>query len=123
MNVSEPAVSQQSGADTVPARVTPKASASSRTGTVLGLLAALLAALALGPWLGLHPGLVSCLFLALTLLLLSRVARAAEGELGPTRAWWLLPVLVVLWANSDGWVVLGPTAIGLGALGERLRRQ
>jgi tetratricopeptide (TPR) repeat protein len=86
--------------------------------------AALLASVALGPWLALRTGLVSCLFLALTLLLLGRMACAVEEGSRPARAratWWLLPALVVLWVNTDGWVVLGPLAIVLVALGEWLR--
>jgi tetratricopeptide (TPR) repeat protein len=87
--------------------------------TIAGIMM-LLAALALGPWLGLIPGPLPFLFLALSLLLVRQVAPAAEGERGPTRAPWLLPVLIVVWANVDGSVVLGPVTVGLSALGQWL---
>jgi hypothetical protein len=92
------------GADTVPAGV-----------------GAILTAVALGPWFGVNPGFVSCLLMAVMVLLIGRVGREAEGEAGPTWAGWLLPCLAVVWANADAWVVLAPVAVGLTALGERLR--
>lgn len=80
---------------------------------------AVVAALALGPWLTLTPLLVSCLMLTLTLLLAERAGQAAEGEAAPAR-WWPIPLLVAAWANIDAWVVLGPVALALVALGQRL---
>ncbi|MFO0841149.1 MAG: hypothetical protein U0797_01970 [Gemmataceae bacterium] len=93
----------------------------SRSGPVAAGAGALLASLALGPWLGVHPGLFSCLLLALTLVLLGRAAEAAEGGSQARGSWWLLPALAVVWANTDVWAPLGPVAAVLVALGEWLR--
>jgi tetratricopeptide (TPR) repeat protein len=98
------------------------AARSGESPTIAGVMT-LLATVALAPWLGLIPGLLPYLFLALSLLLVRRVALAAEGERGRARAAWFLPVLIVVWANVDGSVVLGPLAVGLSALGQWLCRR
>ncbi len=77
-----------------------------------------LTVLALGPWLGLTPRLFSCLFLALIVLLMRRVADGAEAGPVVGRGRWLVPALIAVWANVDHWVVLGPLAVGLHAIVE-----
>jgi hypothetical protein len=96
-----------------------------RRGTRMGLLAlaAGSAVLALGPWLLLQPALLSLLGVVLTLWLLERPALVEEARADKARALrWLLVPLFALWANLDGWFVLGPVLVGLYALGEGLRR-
>jgi tetratricopeptide (TPR) repeat protein len=73
-------------------------------------LAGAAAVVALGPWLALQPVLFSLAGVVLTLHLLE-----------PGRRRWLLLPLFALWANIDGWFVLGPALVGLYALGEALR--
>ncbi|HEX5270565.1 MAG TPA: hypothetical protein VFW33_08775 [Gemmataceae bacterium] len=73
---------------------------------------AALAVLALGPWLALQPALLSLPGVVLTLLLLERGGRGR----------WLLVPLFALWANLDGWFVLGPALVGLYVVGEGVRR-
>jgi hypothetical protein len=95
-----------------------------RRGTPMGLfaLAAAAAVLALGPWLLLQPVLLSLLGVVLTLYLLERPSLVEEDRAGRARAQrWLLVPLFALWANLDGWFVLGPALLGLYALGELLR--
>jgi hypothetical protein len=83
---------------------------------------ALLALLALGQSIPLHPICISCLFLALTLWLLERARRlpTAPGQNAFLR---YLPVLVLcaLWVNLDAWFVLGPLTIALYLLGAALQ--
>ena len=85
-----------------------------RRGASVGVvaLAATGAVVALGPWLQLQPLLLSLLGVMLSLYLLER----------PGRLRWLLIPLFALWANLDGWFVLGPILIGLYALGEAFSR-
>jgi hypothetical protein len=82
-------------------------------------LAVLAALLALGPWLLVQPALVSLLGVVLTLYLLERPS-LLEGDAAARarRGRWLLVPLFALWANLDGWFVLGPVLVGLYALGE-----
>lgn len=96
-----------------------------RRGQGVGMLslAGLAAMLALGPWLSLQPILMSLLGVVLTLYLLERPnllegASAEKARLGRG----LLVPLFALWANLDGWFLLGPVLVGLYALGELLRR-
>jgi tetratricopeptide (TPR) repeat protein len=85
-----------------------------RRGASMGVvaLAAAGAVLALGPWLQLQPLLLSLLGVVLTLYLLENT--------GASR--WLLIPLFALWANLDGWFVLGPILIAFYAFGEALSR-
>jgi tetratricopeptide (TPR) repeat protein len=94
-----------------------------RRGTRVGLLglAAALAVLALGPWLLLQPALLSLLGVVLTLYLLERLTLVEEDWAKRVRALWLLLPLFALWANLDGWFLLGPALVGLYALGELIR--
>ncbi len=92
-----------------------------RRGVPAGPLAPLAAAavVALGPWLPLQPALLSPLGVALTLYLLERPGLVAPERAGRARAQrWLLVPLFALWANLDGWFVLGPALVGLYAVGE-----
>jgi hypothetical protein len=95
-----------------------------RRGTRVGLLAlaAVATLIALGPWLVLQPALVSLLGVVLTLYLLERPALVAENAARARALRWLLVPLFALWANLDGWFLLGPLLVGLYALGELLRR-
>jgi len=95
-----------------------------RRGTPMGIfsLVAAAAMLALGPWLLLQPVCLSLLGVMLTLYLLERPCLLAESQAETARAArWLLVPLFALWANLDGWFLLGPVLVGLYALGEALR--
>jgi hypothetical protein len=96
-----------------------------RPGTRAGLLAvvAAVAVLALGPWLSLQPALLSLLGIVLTLYLLERPALVdpSRAERACSLRWLLVP-LFALWANLDGWFLVGPVHVGLYALGELLGR-
>jgi hypothetical protein len=93
-----------------------------------------LAVLTLSPRLFLQPACTSYLFLGLTLWLLHRprqrrAARAqaaglanSPAQLRDYLAFGLLPPLFLLWANLDGWFVLGPALAGLYLAGEGLRQ-
>ncbi|HEY7330472.1 MAG TPA: hypothetical protein VH592_22720 [Gemmataceae bacterium] len=90
-------------------------------GVAVPALAAFAAVLALGPWLQLQPSLLSLLGVLLTLYLLERpflLEGVAAGRAQAGR--WLLLPLFALWANLDGWFLLGPTVVGLYALGAAL---
>jgi hypothetical protein len=85
-------------------------------------LAGFAAMLALGPWLLLQPILLSLLGVVLTLYLLERPNLLEGVSADRARAGrWLLVPLFALWANLDGWFLLGPVLVGLYALGELLR--
>jgi hypothetical protein len=95
------------------------------TGREVHILAGFAALLGLAPWLlPLHPSLLSLVGIVLTLFLLERphwlegvsAERARAGR-------WLLVPLFTLWANLDGWFVLGPVLVGLYMLGELLSRR
>lgn len=95
-----------------------------RRGEGVGVLplAAFLAMLALGPWLLLQPALLSLLGVLLTLYLLERPSLLEGIAAQRARAQrWLLVPLFALWANLDGWFVLGPLLVGLYAVGDVLR--
>jgi tetratricopeptide (TPR) repeat protein len=94
-----------------------------------------LALLAAGARLLLQPATASYLFLALALWPLRPRPdgmRGAERGIGSERAdyalisrWvppWPLWLLFVLWANVDGWFVLGLAVVALGGLGQALDR-
>ena len=95
-----------------------------RAGTRVNFLylASAASILALGPWLVLQPALISLLGVVLSLYLLERPALLddSRAERARTQRWLLVP-LFILWANLDGWFVLGPTLVGLYALGEVVR--
>ncbi|MGF1579423.1 MAG: hypothetical protein ACFCD0_08680 [Gemmataceae bacterium] len=82
--------------------------------TAFGML---LAVLTMGPWLLLRPMLFSMLFAAGSLYIL-----LVSSEHNTTRLWWLVP-LCVIWANFDGWYLLGPLMVLCALLGEWLRRR
>ena len=95
-----------------------------RRGTPVGLLAvaAGVAILALGPGLWLQPALLSLVGVVLTLYLLERPSLVESDRVARARALrWLLVPLFALWANLDGWFLLGPVLVGLYALGEIVR--
>lgn len=96
-----------------------------RRGVGVGMLsvAGFAAVLALGPWLALQPILASLLGLVLTLYVLERpnLLDGAAAERARTGRWLLVP-LFALWANLDGWFLLGPLLVGLYALGALFRR-
>lgn len=96
-----------------------------RRGEEMGViaLAGLAAILTLAPWLVLQPILLSLLGVVLTLYLLERpsLLEGAAAERARAARWLLVPMFA-LWANLDGWFVLGPILVGLYAMGELLRR-
>jgi tetratricopeptide (TPR) repeat protein len=93
-----------------------------RTRTGLVALAAAAAVLALGPWLLLQPALASLLGTALTLYLLERPDLVETSRVERARSLrWLLVPLFALWANLDGWFLLGPVLVGLYAAGAAAR--
>jgi tetratricopeptide (TPR) repeat protein len=97
-----------------------------RRGEDMGILAlaGFAAMLALAPWLLLQPKLCSLLGVVLTLYSLERPGLLEGVSVVRARAWrWLLVPLFALWANLDGWFVLGPVLVGLYAVGELPRRQ
>lgn len=82
-----------------------------------------LALLAMSPRLYLQPVVFSFLFLGLTLWYLECAARepgADEKGRRPVGLWWL-PLLFVLWANTDGWFLVGLVAVALYVAGEALQ--
>ncbi len=96
-----------------------------RPGERMGMLgpAGFAAMLALGPWLVLQPILLSLFGVLLTVYLLERPGQlAGDATEKARRRRWLLVPFFALWANLDGWYVLGPVLVGLYALGEILRR-
>jgi tetratricopeptide (TPR) repeat protein len=90
-------------------------------GTETLFLAGLAALLAMGPWLLLQPVLLSLVGVVLTLYLLERpsLLEGAAAERARAGRWLLVP-LFALWANLDGWFLLGPSLVGLYAVGELL---
>jgi hypothetical protein len=74
-----------------------------------------LAVLALSPRLNMGAPLLSYLFLAVTLWLLTGHPRADAQRV------WLIPALCLVWVNVDAWFVLGPLAVALFLLGELLQ--
>jgi tetratricopeptide (TPR) repeat protein len=91
------------------------------TGGGMAAFAALLSLMAAGPWLSLQPILFSLLGVIVTLWLLERPALAEEPRVKRARQLrWLVLPLFALWANLDGWFVLGPILVGLFALAEGL---
>lgn len=85
--------------------------------TMLGLLT-------MSPRLILQPGIVSALFLALTLFLLQRPRHenAARNPGGKSKVYWLLPLLFLLWVNVDEWFLLGPITLALYLFGQLLQQ-
>jgi tetratricopeptide (TPR) repeat protein len=96
-----------------------------RRGTRVGAVvpAAVAAVLALGPWLLLQPAIFSVLGVTLTIYVLERPGLVVGRQPEYARALrWLLVPLFALWANLDGWFLLGPVLVALYAGGEGLRR-
>src|SRR5262249_18772675 len=62
------------------------------------------------PRLILQPMLISLLFLAVTVWILTRNNRRLE---------WCLPVLFALWVNLDAWFLLGPLTVAIFAVASR----
>ncbi len=81
--------------------------------TVLGVLA-------VAPRLQLQPTLCSVVLLAMTVAILA--FRVDPGRPKGNRVWVLVP-LFALWVNVDGWFFLGPLALALFWIGERLGGQ
>jgi hypothetical protein len=79
-----------------------------------------LALLAMSVRLLLQPATVSYLFLALTLWCLRERKPDAEGRSPRLLPPWPLLVLFVVWANADGWFVLGLATVALVGLGQGL---
>jgi hypothetical protein len=93
-----------------------------RRGTPMGLLAVVagLAVVALATGLALQPALLSLLGVVLTLYLLERPSLVETDRIDRARTQrWLLVPLFALWANLDGWFVLGPVLVGLYALTQK----
>lgn len=86
----------------------------------ISLVCTTLAMMALSPRLLLQPTFVSFLFLGIIWLLLTKNLSKAAGE--DTRHLWLLPPLFALWANVDGFFILGLATVGLYWLGLLLQR-
>src|SRR5262245_26234759 len=87
-----------------------------RSGASMALpaCAATLAIVAFGPWMLLQPVLFSVVGLVLTLWLLERPNFVDSSRLEKARRMrWLLLPLFVIWANLDGWYLLGPVLVGL----------
>src|SRR5262249_24780130 len=87
------------------------------------LVGALLALLTIGPRLGLQPAVVSHVMFAAVWLFLERPLRQPrEPDAAPRFAqFWPVLVLMWLWANLDGWFLLGLLLIALTAAGEAIR--
>jgi hypothetical protein len=79
-----------------------------------------LALLAMGARLLLEPAIFSYLFLALTFWLLWRRPEASADPRRSPLPPWPLALLFLVWANVDGWFVLGLGAVALLWLGEIL---
>lgn len=86
-------------------------------GWVIPLTVTGLATLTMGSRLLLQPATLSILGLVFTLVLLRR-----EEDQPTPRVWpgWRLPVLFAVWANVDGWFVLGLLVVALTWLGKLL---
>jgi tetratricopeptide (TPR) repeat protein len=74
-----------------------------------------LAVLVMSPRLVLAPFVVSLLFLAVTLFVLT-----LPTSLHPRAVRWL-PALFVVWVNMDEWFILGPLTVGLWMVGQWLQ--
>lgn len=89
-----------------------------------------LAMLAMSPGMTLQPAVVSLLFLGLTLFFLVRDGKPEPADArgfrllltASPRRLYVLPVLFALWANLDGWFILGPLTVGLYVIGEKLQQ-
>jgi len=84
----------------------------------IGVLTVGLALLASAPWLVWQPAFMSIIFLSATLFILFRLSGKRYVAI-------VLALLFGLWANVDGWFILGPAVTALYLLGEwmRLRAQ
>ena len=71
--------------------------------------------LGISPRLGMHPAIVSFLFLSITMYVLHRAGVFAQANVPEQTAapnWlWALPPLFALWANLDAWFILGPLVL------------
>jgi len=86
-------------------------------GWFLPICFAALAVLVVSPRLMMQPVVMSYLFLAVTLWILT-----LPSALYP-RAIWALPVLFMVWVNMDEWFLLGPMTVLLWLAGEWFQRQ
>ncbi|HZZ78891.1 MAG TPA: hypothetical protein VFE62_10260 [Gemmataceae bacterium] len=90
------------------------------------LIALVLTAIIVSPYLLLQPIVVSFLFLSITLFVLSRAGffnHASADEQAPNpQILWALPPLFALWANLDAWFILGPIVLGLCWAGAGMTR-
>ncbi|MBI2806491.1 MAG: hypothetical protein HYX68_16035 [Planctomycetes bacterium] len=82
-------------------------------------LSVALALVCIGPHLILAPQVVSYLFFGFTLWWLIRTQRAS-GPDWSLRAHWPLFLVFGVWANCDGWFLLGPATVALFCLGRKL---
>lgn len=87
----------------------------------VGSVCVCLALLAMSPRLLLQPTCISFFFVGVTLYLLYR-SLPNESARASLRSLYLLPPLFLLWANLDGWFLLGPLAVALFLAGEVLQR-
>lgn len=78
----------------------------------------ILALLAMTPWMELQPELLSLLFFACTLASVKKLADLSESDSTTIRTFWRIPAIILLWANVDSLVILGPVTIALCAAGE-----
>src|SRR5262249_21779277 len=88
------------------------------------VLCTALALLVMSPRLTLQPVVVSYLFLGVTLWLLWRPGDGASEKTTfrqQLKHFAPLLLLIALWANLDGWFLLGPVLVALFWLGERLQ--
>jgi hypothetical protein len=97
--------------------------------TSTAMLVLALLAMAMSSRFLFQPTVVSYLLLAVTVYLLLRRPGGADQGSAKTaksfalfdprfRSLWLLPPLFMLWANLDGWFILGPLVVGLALVGE-----
>ncbi len=80
--------------------------------------ATMLTLVAMGPWLSFRPVFVSYLCFALAIYFLRRFERGA----GDFQVFLAVAVLFALWANLDGWFILGNLLVGCWCVGQLMRR-
>jgi tetratricopeptide (TPR) repeat protein len=96
------------------------------------VLCTTLALLAVSTRLVYRPTFLTYLFLALTLYLLYRPGKSTDEsgrikdenkpDSGSSFRLWFLPLLFILWVNTDEWYILGPLTVALYLLGEVVQR-
>ncbi len=80
------------------------------------VVCAVLALLVASPRMYLQPFVLSLVLLGATLYLLAHIGTRSRGI-------WLLPVLCLLWVNTDEWFFIGPLTIALFLLGEFIQQR